>query len=79
MLGEIIPISGAGAGGRHRQTLSYGQSPDLSLLPRRVIAREVQDVRSLYHRESIHTKTIRHGLRSRVQLNKPTWVGVFEK
>jgi len=68
-----------GAGGRHRQTLSYGQSPDLSLLPRRVMAREVEDLRSLYQRDSIYTETIRHGLRSIVQLNKSAWVGVFEK
>lgn len=45
-----------GGGGRHRQTLSYGQSPDLSLQPRQVLAREVQDLRSLYQRQGIYTK-----------------------
>lgn len=33
-----------GAGGRHRKTLFYGQPPDLSLLPRQVLARESQDL-----------------------------------
>lgn len=37
-----------GMGGRHRQTLSYGQSPDLSLSPRQALAREVWNVRSIY-------------------------------
>lgn len=68
-----------GAGGRHRQTLSYGQSPDLSLLPRQVLAKEIQDLRSLYQREGIYTETIRRGLRAIIQLNQLAWAGVFEK
>lgn len=68
-----------GAGGRHRQTLSYGQSPDLSLLPRQVLAIEIQDLRSLYQREGVYTETIKHGLRSIIQLNQSAWTGVFEK
>lgn len=68
-----------GAGGRHRQTLSYGQSPDLNLKPRQVLAREIQDLRSLYQRQDVYTKGIRRSLRSLVHLNKSAWVGVFEK
>jgi filamentous hemagglutinin len=68
-----------GAGGRHRQTLSYGQSPDLSLLPRQVLAKEIQDLRSLYQREGVYTETIRRGLRAITQLNQLAWTGVFEK
>ncbi|NJR65632.1 MAG: hypothetical protein HC772_10415 [Leptolyngbyaceae cyanobacterium CRU_2_3] len=68
-----------GAGGRHRQTLSYGQSPDLSLLPRQVLAEEIQDLRSLYQREGVYTETIRRGLRAIIQLNQSAWTGVFEK
>ena len=68
-----------GAGGRHRQTLSYGQSPDLSLLPRQVLAREIQDLRSLYQREGIYTEIIKQGLRAIIQLNKLAWTVVFEK
>ncbi len=68
-----------GAGGRHRQTLSYGQSPDLSLQPRQALAREIQDLRSLYQRQSIYTKEIRRSLRLLMHLNQAIWVGVFEK
>jgi hypothetical protein len=68
-----------GAGGRHRQTLSYGQSPDLSLLPRQVLALEVQDLRSLYQREDVYTETIRRGLRTIISLNQSAWADVFEK
>ena len=68
-----------GAGGRHRQTLSYGKSPDLSLPPRQVIARETQDLRSIYQRQGVYTKGIRHNLQSLVPLNKSAWIGVFEK
>jgi hypothetical protein len=68
-----------GAGGRHRQTLSYGQTPDLNLKPRQVLAREIQNLRSLYQRQSVYTKGIRRSLRLLVHLNKSAWVGVFEK
>jgi hypothetical protein len=68
-----------GSGGRHRQTLSYGQTPDLNLQPRKVLAKEIQDLRSLYQRQSVYTEGIRRSLRSLVYLNKSAWVGVFEK
>ncbi|KAM3116390.1 hypothetical protein [Phormidesmis sp. 146-33] len=68
-----------GAGGRHRQTLSYGQSPDLSLLPREVLAREIQDLRSLYQRQGIYTGKIRSSFQAVIQMNELAWTGVFEK
>jgi len=68
-----------GAGGRHRQTLSYGQSPDLRLPPRQVLAREIQDLRLLYQRQGIYTKTIRSSLQLVIRMNKSAWAGVFEK
>jgi hypothetical protein len=52
-----------GAGGRHRKTLSYGKSPDLSLLPRQTLVVEIQDLRSLYQLEGVYTKMIRQGYR----------------
>jgi hypothetical protein len=68
-----------GGGGRHRQTLSYGQSPDLNFMPRQVLAREIQDLRSLYQRQGVYIRTIKNGLRLVIQMNKSSWVGVFEK
>lgn len=74
MMEHLVP----GAGGRHRHTRSYGQTPDLSLLPRQVFAREIQDLRSLYQREDVYTEIIKQGLRAIIQLNQSTWTGVFE-
>lgn len=68
-----------GAGGRHRQTLSYGQSPDLNLQPRQALAREIWDLRSLYQRQGVYTMGIRRSLQLLVHLNQLAWVGVFEK
>jgi hypothetical protein len=36
-------------------------------------------LRSLYQRQSVYTEGIRRSLRSLVDLNQSTWVGVFEK
>jgi hypothetical protein len=68
-----------GAGGRHRQTLSYGQSPDLTLLPRNVLARETKDLRLIYQRQRLYGAKIRKGLQQIVQMNRGTWTDVFEK
>jgi hypothetical protein len=68
-----------GVGGRHRQTLSYGQSPDLNLAPREVLAREIKDLRSIYYRQGIYTVDIRQGLQQIIQMNRSTWIGVFDK
>ncbi|MFB2877521.1 hypothetical protein [Floridanema aerugineum] len=68
-----------GMGGRHRQTLSYGKSPDLSLSPREVLAREVWDVRSIYRRQGLYTPAIRQSLQQVIQLNKSVWQGNFDK
>jgi hypothetical protein len=68
-----------GKGGRHRQTISYGQSPNLSLLPREALAREISDARVIYRRQGLYTPQIRRSLQQVIQLNKLAWLGVFEK
>jgi hypothetical protein len=68
-----------GAGGRHRQTLSYGKSPDLSLIPRQVLAKEIADLRALYQKQSVYTIAIKKSLRSLAKLNQSTWVNLFDK
>jgi len=64
---------------RHRQTISYGQSPDLSLSPREALAREIRDARSIYWRQGLYTSEIRRRLQDIILLNKLAWQGVFEK
>lgn len=68
-----------GRGGRHRQTLSYGQPPVLSLSPRQTLAREVNDVRAIYRRQGLYTPFIRRSLQQVIELNRRTWLGIFDK
>ncbi len=68
-----------GVGGRHRQTLSYGQAPNLSLLARNALAREVWDVRAIYRRQGLYTLEIRQSLQQVIWQNKSAWLGIFEK
>ena len=68
-----------GKGGRHRQTLSYGKSPDLTLSPRQTLAREVWNVRSIYLRQGLYNLDIKKSLQELIKLNKETWLTVFDK
>ncbi len=68
-----------GMGGRHRQTLSYGQSPNLGLSPRQALAREVWDVRSIYRSQKLYNLDIKHSLQQVIRQNKSTWQGIFDK
>ncbi|NEQ65267.1 MAG: hypothetical protein F6K21_07175 [Symploca sp. SIO2D2] len=68
-----------GKGGRHRQTLSYGQPPNLKLSPRQALAREVKDVRNIYRRQGLYTPQIRWSLQQLIKLNKIYWSRIFDK
>lgn len=68
-----------GIGGRHRQTLSYGQPPDLSISPRQALAREVWDVRSIYRNQGLYTLEIKYSLRQVIEQNKTVWGIIFNK
>ncbi|MCC5638703.1 hypothetical protein LC593_23290 [Nostoc sp. CHAB 5844] len=68
-----------GKGGRHRQTVSYGKSPNLSLSTREILAQEVWDVRSIYLRQGLYNREIRKSLQRLIQLNKLNWPGIFDK
>lgn len=68
-----------GQGGRHRQTLSYGHTPDLNVSPRQVLAREIKDVRNIYRRQGLYTPQLRRSLQQIIALNQLTWRGIFDK
>lgn len=69
-----------GVGGRHRATASYGvSSPDMSLSPRQVLAREAMDARNIYRQEGLYTPAIRKNLQEVIEQNKQRWGPVFEK
>lgn len=68
-----------GKGGRHRQTLSYGKSPNLDLSPRQTLATEIWDLRSIYARQGLYNSEIRKSLQEVIKLNKLAWTGIFNK
>ena len=68
-----------GKGGRHRQTLSYGKTPDLTLSPRQTLAQEVCDIRSIYLFQGLYNADIRKNLQELIKLNKTTWLTFFDK
>jgi filamentous hemagglutinin len=68
-----------GKGGRHRQTLSYGKSPDLTLSPRQILAQEIWNVRSIYVCQRLYSSEIRKSLQTLIKLNKEAWLNVFDK
>ena len=68
-----------GQGGRHRQTISYGQSPNLSVSPRNALAREIRDARSIYRRQGLYSPEIRRSLQEVIRLNKLAWSRIFDK
>ncbi|WP_448266954.1 hypothetical protein [Nostoc sp. DSM 114159] len=68
-----------GKGGRHRQTISYGKSPNLSLSARETLAQEVWDVRSIYLRQGLYNREIKKNLQGLINLNRLTWQGIFDK
>ncbi|MEC4882860.1 MAG: hypothetical protein SAL70_16215 [Scytonema sp. PMC 1070.18] len=68
-----------GKGGRHRQTLSYGRSPDFTLSPRQTLAQEVWNIRSIYLHQELYNTDIRKHLQELIKLNKTTWLTFFDK
>jgi hypothetical protein len=68
-----------GKGGRHRQTLSYGKIPDLTLSSRRTLAQEVWDIRSIYLRQGLYNADIRKRLQELIKMNQRTWLNFFDK
>lgn len=68
-----------GSGGRHRQTLSYGLGPDLSLSPRQALARDIMDVRRIYQGDGLYKPNIRAALRDVISRSKQAFPGTFAK
>lgn len=68
-----------GSGGRHRQTLSYGKSPDLNLSPRQTLALEVWNLRCIYFNQGLYSQQIRKSLQHLIKSNKLAWSSIFEK
>jgi hypothetical protein len=68
-----------GKGGRHRQTISYGKPPNLSLSARETLAQELWDVRYIYLRQGLYNREIRKSLQGLINLNRLNWQGIFDK
>ncbi|MDF2904202.1 MAG: putative Cytosolic Protein, partial [Bacillus sp. (in: firmicutes)] len=68
-----------GAGGRHRQTRSYGSGSDLNETPRDTLARDIIDVRKIYQNDGLYTPEMRQSLKNVIKMNKERNPNLFEK
>src|SRR5262245_53438514 len=56
--GICIMMEQPPTGGRHRQTSSYGKSPDMSLTPKQALDKEIDDARKIYKDAGLHTPEV---------------------
>ncbi|MEI8296343.1 MAG: hypothetical protein WCG04_07500, partial [Alphaproteobacteria bacterium] len=75
MMEQPVP----GAGGRHRQTRTYGRKPDLSTDPRTELAKDIMDARKIYQQDGLYTPEIRQGLQKVIDANKNIFPDIFAK
>ncbi|MEF9439355.1 RHS repeat-associated core domain-containing protein [Burkholderia sp. 1B3(2022)] len=66
-------------GGRHRQTSSYGTTPDLTMAPRDMLAQDIRDARRIYQRQNCYTSKVRAGLQKVIAQNKAQYPSTFGK
>jgi hypothetical protein len=64
-------------GGRHRQTRTYGVSPNLAETPRQALARDIRDARNIYMRAGLWNDAARDALREIIYLNKVKFPHLF--
>jgi len=68
-----------GAGGRHRQTFTYGTTADLDMSARDALAAGVRDARKIYQNDALYGPDIRKQLQEMIRLNKTNHPTIFEK
>jgi hypothetical protein len=64
-------------GGRHRQTRTYGVSPNLAETPRQALARDIRDARNIYRAAGLWNDAARDALREVIYLNKLSFPHLF--
>ncbi|MEN1783946.1 MAG: DUF6443 domain-containing protein [Bacteroidota bacterium] len=68
-----------GAGGRHRQTASYGRTSDKSISARLSLARDIKDARNIYMKDGLYGTQVRDALQNVVKLNVKKFPNLFNK
>jgi|KBSSwiStaDraftv2_1062776.scaffolds.fasta_scaffold396879_2 hypothetical protein len=76
--GICIMMEQPATGGRHRQTSTYGRSPDLSQTPKQALDREIADARKIYKDAGLHTPQVEASLQDIRKKNKAAFPGVFD-
>lgn len=66
-----------GAGGRHRDTFTYGTQADANMTPREALAAGVRDLRDIYQREGLYNDFMRGSLQDLIAQNKVAHPEVF--
>lgn len=67
-----------GAGGRHRQTFTYGSRADEALSPRDALGRGVRDAKRIYEQEGLYGPDIRRALQDLIEQNRRANPGLFD-
>ena len=68
-----------GAGGRHRQTFTYGTKADETLSSRDALGRGVRDTKRIYEEAGLYGPEIRKALQDLIQRNKEAFPWLFKK
>jgi hypothetical protein len=67
-----------GAGGRHRETFTYGTRADADMTTRDALAAGVRDVRSIYQEHGLYDGYIRSNLQSLIERSRTDFPELFE-
>jgi filamentous hemagglutinin len=66
-----------GAGGRHRETFTYGTTADVGMSARDALAAGVRDARRIYQNQGLYWPYIGTALQELIRQNKSTFPQVF--
>ncbi len=67
-----------GAGGRHRETFTYGTQADAGMTARDALATGIRDVRSIYQEHGLYDGFIRGGLQDLIERSKTDFPEIFK-
>jgi hypothetical protein len=68
--GVALMMEHPAVAGRHRETRTYGVSPNLGESPREALAHDIRDVRRIYRAAGVYNDATRDALREIIYLNK---------
>jgi hypothetical protein len=67
------------AGGRYRETFTYGTQADVDLTPRQALGLGIWDTRRIYQHDGLYGPGIRSSLQDVIRKNRAAIPGLFDK